>query len=74
VGASNAGLADPGQGTVLSLVQVLVTLLVHKPENIERFVGIRVLQSLVTDTAQSFVAVQRKLKEEQREIESDENG
>ena len=74
VGASNAGLADPGQGTVLSLVQVLVTLLLHKPENIERFVGIRVLQSLVTDTAQSFVAVQRKLKEEQREIESDENG
>jgi hypothetical protein len=74
VGASNAGLAEPGQGAVLSLVQILVTLLVHKPENIDRFVGVRALQSLATETAKSFVAVQHELTEEQRAVESKQDG
>jgi hypothetical protein len=47
---------------------------VYKPENVDQLVGIRVLQSLVTETAKSFVTVQQKLKEEQSARESDQNG
>ena len=45
VGASNAGLAEPGQGTCISLVQLLTTLSAHKPD-LDRLIATRALQSL----------------------------
>ena len=65
VGASNAGLADAGQGALISLVQVMSALSAHKP-TLDRLLGVKVLNTLVTEAAISFVAVQRKLEEDEK--------
>jgi hypothetical protein len=49
-GPSNAGLADPGICTCLTLVQVTTWLLNHKP-NAQRLMMLKVLQ-MFTDVAQ----------------------
>jgi len=66
VGASNAGLAEPGQGACISLVQLLTTLSAHKPD-LDRLIAIKALLSLSTEAANSFVAVQKQLEKEDAE-------
>lgn len=53
-GPSMAGLADPGQGTAMSLLQITATLLTTKP-SLDRLVACNVLQKLHQETGEAFL-------------------
>ena len=61
-GPSNTGLADPGQGTAISLLQITTALLTSKP-NLDRLAICDVMQRLVPETCESFVGTQQMLQE-----------
>jgi hypothetical protein len=59
-GPSNIGLADPGQGTALSLAQITSTLLCLET-NIDTLVICDILMTLVDEIGKEFVSVQKHL-------------
>jgi len=62
-GPSNTGLADPGQGTAISLGQITVALLCSKP-NMDNLVTCSVLMNLCREIGDQFLAVQQSLESE----------
>jgi hypothetical protein len=60
-GPSNAGLADPGHGTAISLGQITVALLITRP-NIDRLVVCGILMKLTDEIGEEFLAVQKSLE------------
>jgi|SRR5450755_4028356 len=65
-GASNAGLADPGQLTLISLNQCTAALLTLKSD-LETLIKIKVLDSFVHEACQAFIDVHRDLESEEQE-------
>ena len=63
-GASNSGLADPGHQTLLSLQTVTTNLLTYR-SNAERLLALKALAVLVDRAVDAFVAIQKKLDEEE---------
>ncbi|MDP9311031.1 MAG: DUF5677 domain-containing protein [Chloroflexota bacterium] len=59
-GASDAGLADPGHGAVISLSQITTALLTMNV-NIDRLVICQVMQKLVDESGDAFITAHRKL-------------
>jgi hypothetical protein len=53
-GASDAGLADPGHGTAISLFQLTTTLLLSKP-NIDSLVMCAVLTEMQREIGNEFI-------------------
>lgn len=69
-GASNAGLADPGHGSLISLHQCTAALLVSKPD-IETVASLQTLQCFIDKAAQAFIEVHREqLQAEKSRINS----
>jgi len=66
-GPSNYGLADPGQGMAISLVQVTTCLLTIRP-TLERLITIRAMQKLVDEICLAFCEVQSQIKEEEKRM------
>lgn len=60
-GPSNFGLADPGQSTALSLLQVTSALLLTAP-NLDGIVGAKLLTRLAFDICDSFVEAQSSME------------
>jgi hypothetical protein len=60
-GASNYGLADPGQNTALSLLHVTVALNQLRP-TLDGMVVAKILQELCDEVAEAFVQVQGQVK------------
>lgn len=60
-GPSNIGLADPGQGTAISLGQITLALLGTRP-NIDRLVICNILMKLVEEIGEEFLAAQKSLE------------
>jgi hypothetical protein len=60
-GPSNAGLADPGEGTAISLEQITTALLLTKP-NIDALVICKIMAKLTHEIGEEFVLAQRALK------------
>ncbi|MDQ3695749.1 MAG: DUF5677 domain-containing protein [Chloroflexota bacterium] len=60
-GPSDAGLADPGHGAAISLMQCTVALLNHIPTQ-ETVVGMRMLLRLVDEVGEAFIEAHRKLE------------
>ncbi|WP_289142362.1 DUF5677 domain-containing protein [uncultured Brevibacillus sp.] len=67
-GASNYGLADPGQNTSLSLTQITTCLLNIYP-SYERLIIAKVMMLLVNDICQSFSDVQDNIRHEELGVE-----
>jgi hypothetical protein len=67
-GPSNYGLADPGQGTAISLSQTTSCLLSMRP-TIERLSMMNVILKLVEEINQAFCEVQRQIEKEVLEDE-----
>ncbi len=69
-GASNAGLADPGHGSLISLNQCTAALLTSKTD-IEAVASLQMLQSFVDKAGQAFLEVhQEQVQEEKSRINS----
>ncbi len=69
-GASNAGLADPGHGSLISLNQCTAALLTSKTD-IEAVAALQTLQSFVDRAGQAFLEVhQEQVQEEKSRINS----
>ena len=64
-GPSNFGLADPGQGMAISLVQITTRLLTIRP-TMERLITIMAIQKLVDEICAAFVEVQSQIEEEEK--------
>lgn len=60
-GPSNFGLADPGQSTALSLLQVTSALLLTTPK-LDGIVGAKLLTRLAFEICDSFVEVQSSME------------
>ena len=56
-------MADPGQGAAISLHQITVTLLLHRPPTVKRLIILKALEKLLGEICLSFVAADSKLKE-----------
>ena len=69
VGASNTGLADPGQNTCISLVQVITTVLTSKPQDPANLVAAKALKLLLDEACDTFVRIQRDIEVEEAEKE-----
>ncbi len=65
-GASNAGLADPGHGTLLSLYQCTVTLLTSRSD-VEPLASLHTLKSFVDEAGQAFLDIHREILEEEKQ-------
>lgn len=65
-GASNAGLHEPGQNTAITLAQITIPLMVHRPQ-LDEIVAMRILMSLQDEAVAAFIKVSRQLKREDRE-------
>lgn len=65
-GASNAGLADPGQAALISLNQCTAALLTLK-NDLETLMKVKVLDSFVHEACQAFIEVHRELMHEEEE-------
>jgi hypothetical protein len=65
-GASNAGLADPGHGTLLSLYQCTVTLLTSRSD-VEALASLHTLKSFVDEAGQAFLDIHREILEEEKQ-------
>lgn len=61
LGASNAGLEEPGQNTSITLGQITVLVLMNRPQ-LDDIVTMRVLLKLQQETADAFVKAGRLLK------------
>ena len=66
LGASNAGLEEPGQNTSITFGQITVLLMMSRPE-LDDIVSMRILVKLQEETADAFVKAGRQLKREERE-------
>ncbi|WP_052310869.1 DUF5677 domain-containing protein [Paenibacillus sp. Aloe-11] len=69
-GASNYGLADPGQNTCVSLTQITTCLLTIYP-SYERLIIAKVMSLLVEEICELFVEVQKNIEYEEMEIDYD---
>ncbi|MNI44912.1 hypothetical protein D3C73_993100 [compost metagenome] len=69
-GASNYGLADPGQNTSISLTQITTCLLIAYP-SYQRLMIAKVMSLLVDEICESFVEVQMNIKNEEMNIKCD---
>lgn len=68
-GASNAGLADPGHASLISLLQCTVVLLTLKPE-VDVLITLKALQNLVDEAGDAFRAIhQEQVAEAEEEDE-----
>ena len=65
-GASNAGLADPGQSALISLNQCTAALLTLKSD-LETLMKVKVLDSFVGEACQAFIEIHRELMHEEEE-------
>jgi hypothetical protein len=65
-GASNAGLADPGHSTLLSLYQCTVTLLTSRSD-VEALASLHTLKSFVDEAGQAFLDIHREILEEEKQ-------
>jgi len=65
-GASNAGLADPGQSALISLNQCTAALLTLK-NDLETLMKLKVLDSFVHEACQAFIEIHRELMGEEEE-------
>lgn len=65
-GASNAGLADPGQSALISLNQCTAALLTYK-NDLETLMKLKVLDSFVHEACQAFIEIHRELMSEEVE-------
>ena len=65
-GASNAGLADPGQSALISLNQCTATFLTLKSD-LETVMKLHVLDSFVGEACQAFIEIHRELMREEKE-------
>lgn len=63
-GASNYGLADPGQSTCFAILQATAALLRLGP-TVDAIVTVRILESLTDEAAVAFVRVQKEIEAEQ---------
>jgi len=63
-GPSNAGLADPGHSTALSLLQVSTALGLLKP-TLDSLVLLRILTKLEDEVGEAFMEAHRRLEEEE---------
>ena len=59
-GSSDAGLADPGNGAAMSLLQLTITLLTSKP-NIDTLVVCTILRRLETEIGTEFLKARKVL-------------
>jgi hypothetical protein len=64
-GPSNAGLADPGQSTAISLTQITTALLLSKP-NYDRIVILKVMLLLVEEIKKAFIDAHEYIEEKTR--------
>jgi hypothetical protein len=64
-GASNYGLAEPGQQTVLSLAQIASALMTAHA-TIDAIVAVKILRQLGQEAAHAFARVQRTIEREER--------
>jgi len=62
-GASNAGLADPGQSTLISLNQCTASFLTYKID-LDALMKLQVLDSFVHEACQAFIEIHRGLEAE----------
>lgn len=62
-GPSNAGLADPGHATALSLMQVSATLLPLAP-TLDHMIMVQFMMRLADETGEALLAAQQKLDED----------
>ena len=62
-GASNAGLADPGQSALISLYQCTVAFLTYKTD-LDTLMKLQVLDSFVHEACQAFIEIHRDLETE----------
>jgi hypothetical protein len=60
-GPSNLGIADPGQGTALSLLQVTVCLLTSKP-NMDALIICDILRRLEDEIGQTFLEIHASIE------------
>lgn len=67
-GPSNAGLADPGHGCAISLMQVTVALLLRESD-MGDVVTLKFLQHACDAVGDAFLAASRKLDDEETELE-----
>lgn len=65
-GASNAGLADPGQAALISLNQCTTTFLTLKSD-LDTLVKLQVLNSFLGEACQAFIEIHRDLELEEKE-------
>lgn len=76
-GASNAGLADPGHGALISLAQCSTALIAatqHEPdEQYELLVEMGMMQRLVEDAGEAFLAAHKQLEQEERDSDTHES-
>ncbi len=63
---SNAGLADPGQSSLISLSQCTFTFIASKPD-VEVVTAATALQRIVDDACAAFIKVHRQLDVEERQ-------
>lgn len=63
-GASNYGLADPGQNTAISLVQIASCLLMFNP-TIDKMVILKCMESTCEKLCHEFVDIQQQIEEEE---------
>lgn len=65
-GASNAGLADPGQSALISLNQCTAAFLTYK-NDLDTLMKLQVLDSFVGEACQAFIEIHRNLEREEEE-------
>ena len=65
-GPSNAGLADPGHCTALSLLQVSTALGLLRP-NLDSLVALRIMAELESTIGQAFIDAHEQLEEDERD-------
>ncbi len=65
-GASNAGLAEPGQSALISLYQCTVAFLTYK-NDLDTLMKLQVLDSFVHEACQAFIEIHLQLKCEEEE-------
>ena len=71
-GASNMGLADPGDSTAISLYQITTNLLTSRP-NLDRLVVSRVLSMLMEEAGQAFSEAHHQLEQSAQLDASEDN-
>lgn len=63
-GASNAGLADPGHSTAISLLQITVNLALLNP-TIDDLIHLKILQTLEDEIGEALIAAHHKLQKDE---------